>query len=143
MNREAVEALLPHRGDMLQIDEIVEIEPGERAVARKHVRDDEFWCAGHFPGRPILPGVLLAEALAQTAALLFTSQEGKAGAKVYLVGMDKLRFRRMVEPGDVLDLEVSVESTRHGIFTFKANARVGDERAATGTFLAAVDKEES
>lgn len=141
MNRDAIEALLPHRGHMLQIDEIVEIEPGERAVARKHVRDDEFWCAGHFPGRPILPGVLLAEALAQTAALLFTSQDGKARAKVYLVGMDRLRFRRMVEPGDILDLEVSVQNTRHGMFEFKANARVGEERAASGTFLATVDKE--
>ncbi|MCA9568472.1 MAG: 3-hydroxyacyl-ACP dehydratase FabZ [Myxococcales bacterium] len=141
MGREAVEALLPHRGHMLMVDEIVEIQPGERAVARKYVRDDEFWCAGHFPGRPILPGVLMAEALAQTAALLFTSQEGKAGATVYLVGMEKMRFRRMVQPGDVLELEVTVSDTRHSMYTFQATARVDGQRACTGSFLATVDKE--
>lgn len=142
MSREAIEALLPHRGDMLQIDEIVEIEPGKRAVARKFVRDDEFWCAGHFPGNPILPGVLMAEALAQTAGLLFTSQEGKAGANVYLVGMDKLRFRRMVHPGDVLELEVEVTDERRMMYQFKATARVDGQRAVTGQFMATVDRGE-
>jgi 3-hydroxyacyl-[acyl-carrier-protein] dehydratase len=141
MNREAVEALLPHRGHMLQIDEIVTIEPGTRAVARKHVRADEFWCAGHFPDNPILPGVLIAEALAQTAGLLFTSQEGNAGANVYLVGMDKLRFRRMVRPGDVLELEVTFTSERRRLYHFDAVARVDGQRAATGSFMATVDKE--
>lgn len=142
MNREAVERLLPHRGHMLQIDEIVEIEPRVRAVARKHVRADEFWCAGHFPDNPILPGVLIAEALAQTAGLLFTSQEGKAGANVYLVGMDRLRFRKMVVPGDVLELEVVFKEERRRMYHFDATARVDGKRAATGSFIATVDKDE-
>ncbi len=136
MNHEAVEALLPHRGAMLLVDEIVAIEPGVRAHARTHVRHDAFWCDGHFPGDPIFPGVLMAEALAQTAALLFTSQEGKAGAPVFLVGMDKLRFRRVVRPGETLDLQVEVLEARHRMYRFKAVARVGEERAATGIFLA-------
>ena len=139
--RESIEALLPHRGDMLQIDRIDAIEPGVRACATKFVRPDEFWCAGHFPGNPILPGVLMAEALAQTAALLFTSQEGRAGANVYLVGMDKLRFRQMVRPGDELSLEVEVERERHRMYTFRATARVGETRAVTGTFMATVDRD--
>ncbi|MEZ4319146.1 MAG: 3-hydroxyacyl-ACP dehydratase FabZ [Myxococcota bacterium] len=142
MKRAEIEALIPHRAPMLMVDEVVEIEPGKRAVARKYVRDDEFWCVGHFPGEPILPGVLMSEALAQTAGIVFASANAeRAGGNVYLVGMDKMRFRQMVRPGDVLELEVEVVEERHRMWTFSGTARVGGKRAATGTFMATVDRE--
>ncbi|MCB9678552.1 MAG: 3-hydroxyacyl-ACP dehydratase FabZ [Alphaproteobacteria bacterium] len=142
MNREQIQKLIPHRDPMLMVDEVVEIEPGKRALARKYVRDDEFWCVGHFPGEPILPGVLMSEALAQTAGIVFASAHtDRAGGNVYLVGMDKMRFRQMVRPGDVLELEVEVIEERHHMWTFSGTARVGGKRAATGTFMATVDRE--
>lgn len=141
MNREQIEKLIPHRGAMLMVDEVVEVEPGQRILARKYVRDDEFWCEGHFPGNPIFPGVLMSEALAQTAALLFAAaSEERAGTNVYLVGMDKMRFRQMVRPGQTLDLEVRLTEERHHMWEFKATAKVEGKRAATGIFLATVDK---
>lgn len=142
--RARIEALIPHRAPMLMVDEIVELEPGRRALTRKHVRGDEFWCAGHFPGQPILPGVLMSEALAQTAAIVFASMAAeRAQANVYLVGMDKMRFRQMVRPGDVLELEVEVIEERHHMWQFSGTARVGGKRAATGVFLATIDRQES
>ncbi len=142
MNRQEIEALIPHRAPMLMVDEVVELEPGKRALARKYVRDDEFWCVGHFPGNPILPGVLMSEALAQTAAIVFASvADNRAGANVYLVGMDKMRFRKMVKPGDVLELEVKVIEERHRMWQFSGTARVDGKRAATGTFMATIDRE--
>jgi 3-hydroxyacyl-[acyl-carrier-protein] dehydratase len=138
--RADIEALIPHRAPMLMVDEVIELEPGKRALARKHVRDDEFWCAGHFPGQPILPGIFMAEALAQTAAIVFASAHtDRAGGNVYLVGMDKMRFRQMVRPGDVLDLEVELVEERHRMWQFSGTARVGGKRAATGIFMATVD----
>lgn len=105
MDRTWIESLLPHRDPMLLVDRVIEIEPGVQAVAVHEVRADAFWCRGHFPGEPIMPGVLIAEALAQTAALvhLAASTEDR-GQPVYLVGMDKMRFRRPVRPGDTLTL---------------------------------------
>jgi len=143
MNREQIEALIPHRDPMLMVDEVVELEPGKRALARKYVRDDEFWCQGHFPGNPILPGVLMSEALAQTAGIVFASASAaRAGGNVYLVGLDKMRFRQMVRPGDVLELEVELIEERHHMWKFSGTARVDGKRAATGTFMATIDKGE-
>jgi 3-hydroxyacyl-[acyl-carrier-protein] dehydratase len=143
LDREAIQELIPHRDPMLMVDEVLELEPGQRAVARKFVRDDEFWCQGHFPGQPILPGVLMSEALAQTAGIVFASKNTeRAGGNVYLVGMDKMRFRKMVRPGDVLELEINLIEERHRMWTFSGTARVDGKRAATGTFMATIDRED-
>ncbi len=141
MRPERIRELLPHREPFLFIDEVAECDPGKRVVALHHVRPDAFWVPGHFPGNPVMPGVLIGEALAQAAAIAYLSQfEGSDNpAEVYLVGMDKLRFRRMVRPGETLRLEVAVERIRRSIGTFTATATVDGERAANGTLLATMN----
>ncbi len=138
MNRDDILELLPHRDPFVMVDEVVEID--ERSiVAVKHVRSDEDWCRGHFPGNPILPGVLITEALAQAAALIYlNANRDRAGATVYLVGCDKLRFRKPVRPDCDLRLEVEVTGERRGMWTFDATASVDGARVANGTFMATV-----
>src|SRR2546430_14508378 len=86
LGREEIEAILPHREPFLLIDEVVELEPGERVVARKRVRPDEWYLAGHFPGRPVMPGVLIVEAMAQTGAVAGLSQGGEHGPAAPVAG---------------------------------------------------------
>ncbi len=100
--------LLPHRAPFLLVDEIVELVPGERCVGLWHLDDQEFF-AGHFPGRPTLPGVLMVEALAQTVGLAAAAAASFAGKLTLLGGIDKARFRRQVTPGDTLRLEVTLD----------------------------------
>lgn len=141
MTPERIRQLLPHREPFLFIDEVVECDPGQRVVCLHHVRDDAFWVPGHFPGNPVMPGVLIGEALAQAAAIAYLSQFEPSDdpPEVYLVGMDKLRFRRMVRPGETLQLAVEVERIRRSIGTFTATATVAGERAANGTLLATMN----
>jgi 3-hydroxyacyl-[acyl-carrier-protein] dehydratase len=142
MDREQIMALLPHRPPMLMVDRIVEIEPGHRAVGEHDVTAAAFWCQGHFPGDPVMPGVLIAEALAQVAALVHLAAHPDAGGStVLLAGMDKLRFRKPVRPGDVLRLEVEAVNARRGIYQFDAVAHVDGKRVANGRFLAAVQRD--
>jgi len=138
LSPERVRALLPHRGPMLLIDTVIELVPGERAVAEHRVEPDAFWVAGHFPAEPIMPGVLIAEAMAQAAALAALSALEPGAAAVYLVGYDKLRFRRPVRPGDVLTLRAEHRETRRKLATFQVEASVGEDRVASGTLLATV-----
>src|SRR5881394_4229193 len=98
--REEIEQILPHRPPFLLIDEVVELEPGVRVLARKTVRADEWYLAGHFPGRPIMPGVLMVEALAQAGAVGVLSHPDYAGRLALFAGLDEVRFRRLVQPGD-------------------------------------------
>lgn len=144
MTREEIEGLLPHRAPFLFIDEVLELEPGARAVTAHEVRDDAFWVPAHFPGHPIMPGVLIAEALAQTAAIAaLAAAEDAQGQAVYLVGYDKLRFRKPVRPGDRLILEATLESERRGMVSFSAIAKVDGQRVANGTLLAALAPREA
>jgi len=142
LDRSGILALLPHRDPFLMVDEVVWLEPAQRGVGVKHVRADEDWARGHFPGNPILPGVLVTEALAQLAAIVFlAAHPDRVGSvQVYLVGIDKMRFRRPIRPGD--DLRLSVELTGHkrNLWTFDGEATVGDEVAAHGRFLAAIEE---
>jgi 3-hydroxyacyl-[acyl-carrier-protein] dehydratase len=141
MERDEILGLLPHRDPFLMVDRLVELDPGKRAVGIKSVRDDEDWARGHFPGNPVLPGVLITEALAQVAALIFlASHRDRAGTTVYLVGIDKIRFRRVVRPGDELRLEVTVTGNKRRIWMFDGTATVNGERAADGSFLATVEE---
>lgn len=137
LDRPALEALLPHRDPMFMLDEILSIEPGVRAHARKTVRADEPWVEGHFPGNPIFPGVLLTEAFAQAAGVVaLTAHPEHAGKAVYLVGLDRVRFRRPVRPGDVIDVQVETIDVRRGIWRFQASATVAGERAADAEVMA-------
>ena len=110
MDKAAIEAVLPHRDPMLLIDEVIELVPGERVVARKTVTEED--CAGHFPGNPIMPGVKMVEALAQCGAVAVLSQPENRGKLALFAGIDDVRFKRVVRPGDVLTLECKVETVR-------------------------------
>ncbi|MBD0348491.1 MAG: 3-hydroxyacyl-ACP dehydratase FabZ [Thermoleophilia bacterium] len=140
MGRSEIEAILPHRDPFLLIDEVLELEPGQRVVARKSVRRDEWYLAGHFPGRPLMPGVLIVEAMAQTGAVAVLSDEQNRGRLALFAGIDDVRFKRLVEPGDELRLECELERVRGPIGRGRATARVGGELAARGTLTFAVER---
>jgi 3-hydroxyacyl-[acyl-carrier-protein] dehydratase len=140
LGRAEIEAILPHREPFLLIDEIVELELGVRAVARKTVREDEWYLKGHFPGRPIMPGVLIVEAMAQTGAVAVLSEEENRGRLALFAGIDDVRFKRLVLPGDELELTCVLERVRGPIGKGRVTAHVGDELAARGTLTFAVDR---
>jgi 3-hydroxyacyl-[acyl-carrier-protein] dehydratase len=140
LGRAEIEAILPHRDPFLFLDEVVELEPGRRVVARKRVRPDEWYLAGHFPGRPVMPGVLIVEALAQTGAVAVLSEEENRGKLALFAGIDDLRFKRIVEPGDELELTCQLERVRGPIGRGKAIARVDGALACRGTLTFAVER---
>jgi 3-hydroxyacyl-[acyl-carrier-protein] dehydratase len=131
--REVIESIIPHRDPFLFLDEVTELEPGRRVVARKHVRPDEWFLPGHFPERPIMPGVIMVEALAQAGAVAVLSLEENRGKLALFAGIDDVRFKRIVEPGDELTLTCEVETVRGPIGKGRVVARVGDELAVRGT----------
>jgi 3-hydroxyacyl-[acyl-carrier-protein] dehydratase len=135
-----IEEILPHREPFLLIDQIVELEPGHHAVARKTVREDEWYLSGHFPGRPVMPGVLIVEAMAQTGALAVLSNEENRGRLALFAGIDDCRFKRIVEPGDELELRCELDRARGPIGRGKATAHVGGELAARATLTFAVER---
>jgi 3-hydroxyacyl-[acyl-carrier-protein] dehydratase len=140
LGREEIEAILPHREPFLLIDEVLELEPGRRVVARREVRAEDPWFAGHFPGRPVMPGVLIVEAMAQTGAVAVLVEEENRGKIAFFAGIDDCRFKRVVEPGDELTLTCEIDTVRGPIGRGKATARVGDELAARGTLTFAVER---
>ena len=136
--REQIEAIIPHRDPFLFLDEVLELELGRRVVARKLLSGDEWFFAGHFPGRPIMPGVLMVEALAQAGAVAVLSEPENRGKLALFAGIDDVRFKRIVEPGDELLLTCEVDELRGGIGRGKAVASVAGEPAVRGllTFAA-------
>ena len=140
LGRAEIEAILPHREPFLLIDQVVELELGARAVARKTVRADEWYLAGHFPGRPIMPGVLIVEAMAQTGAVAVLSEEENRGRLALFAGIDDVRFKRLVQPGDELELTCVLERIRGPIGKGRATAHVDGELAVRGTLTFAVDR---
>jgi 3-hydroxyacyl-[acyl-carrier-protein] dehydratase len=138
LGRAEIEEILPHREPFLFLDEVIEIVPGERAVARKRVREDEWYLRGHFPGRPIMPGVLIVEAMAQTGAVAVLADEANRGKLALFAGIDDVRFKRIVEPGDELELTCELERVRGPVGRGKARATVDGELAARGTLTFAV-----
>jgi len=141
MDIQRVLALLPQRYPLLLIDRVLECEPGKRVVALKNVSVNEPYFVGHFPGRPIMPGVLILEAMAQAAGVLVfsaMSEEAMKNQLYYYVGVDNARFKRPVVPGDQLRLEVQIERVMRGIGKFTCVARVGDKVAAEATILCSV-----
>jgi 3-hydroxyacyl-[acyl-carrier-protein] dehydratase len=133
-----IEQILPHRDPFLLLDEVLELEPGVRVVARKLVRPDEWYLAGHFPGRPIMPGVLMVEAMAQTGAVAVLADEENRGKLALFAGIDDVRFKRIVQPGDELELTCELERVRGPIGRGKAIATVAGELAVRGTLTFAV-----
>jgi len=138
--RAGIEEILPHREPFLLIDEVIELDPGRRVVARRDVRAGDPWFAGHFPARPVMPGVLIVEAMAQAGAVAVLVEEANRGKIAFFAGIDDCRFKRVVEPGDVLTLTCEIDQVRGPIGRGKATAYVGDELAARGTLTFAVER---
>jgi 3-hydroxyacyl-[acyl-carrier-protein] dehydratase len=131
---------LPHRFPFLLIDRVLEIDLGKSLVALKNVSMNEAYFVGHFPNRPVMPGVLILEAMAQAGAVLAyksTNSSPASGALFYFAGIDNARFRRVVEPGDQLRLEVKVLRAKREIWKLEGKAYVGDELACSGEFMSA------
>ncbi len=135
-----IEKVIPHRGDMRLIDEIREYNETS-GVGIKYVREDEFWCSGHFPGNPIMPGVLQIEALAQTACFIALTHIGATDGKTlgYFTTMEKIKFSHMVKPGDTLELHVELLMTKMRLYKFHGIAMVGGKKVAEATFTAILD----
>jgi 3-hydroxyacyl-[acyl-carrier-protein] dehydratase len=130
LNVQDIERLIPHRFPFLLVDRVVEMEPGKRIVAVKNVTANEWFFQGHFPGFPIMPGVLIVEALAQAGAVLLLSDESVRGQIPLFAGIEKCRFRQQVVPGDTLTLEMEVIARRGPVGKGRATARVGGKVAA-------------
>jgi 3-hydroxyacyl-[acyl-carrier-protein] dehydratase len=134
---------LPHRYPFLLVDRVLSIERGVRIKAVKNVTINEPFFMGHFPHRPVMPGVMMLEALAQTAALLSFESLGEElndDTVVYFVGIDGARFKRPVEPGDQLILEASIERAKAGIYKYKTRASVNDETAVEAELMCTMRK---
>jgi 3-hydroxyacyl-[acyl-carrier-protein] dehydratase len=138
--RDVIETILPHRDPFLLLDTVEELEPGARVVARKRVTADD--CAGHFPGNPIMPGVKMVEALAQAGAVAVLSEPENEGKLALFAGIDDVRFKRIVRPGDELTLECTLEAVRGPIGRGKARATVDGQLAVRGTLTFAVGEAE-
>ncbi len=140
MDVEAIQRMLPHRPPFLLVDRVVALEPGARLVAWKSVTMNEPFFVGHFPGKPVMPGVLILEALAQACALLAMKSMGPdedVNDKItFLMGIDGARFRRPVVPGDRLELHVEVTKRKAAVWRQKGTAIVDGQVAAEAEFLA-------
>lgn len=130
--------IIPHRYPFLMIDTIEELEPGVRAVGRKCVSMNEPFFQGHFPGNPVMPGVLIIEALAQVGAVAILSQPEWKGRTAYFAGIDKARFKQKVVPGDVLTLETEIIKVKGPVGVGKAVASVNGRIAAQGELTFAI-----
>ncbi|RZI83676.1 MAG: 3-hydroxyacyl-ACP dehydratase FabZ [Rubrivivax sp.] len=129
---------LPHRYPMLMVDRVLEIEKNVRIRAVKNVTFNEPFFQGHFPGRPVMPGVMMLEALAQAAGILVFDGQGinsDQKSVYYFVGIDNARFKRPVEPGDQLILDVKIDRSKAGIYKFTGKAWVGEELAAEAQLM--------
>jgi 3-hydroxyacyl-[acyl-carrier-protein] dehydratase len=135
-----IQALIPHRYPFLLVDRVIELEPGKRAVGLKHISMSDGYLQGHFPGYPVMPGVLIVEALAQTGAVLVMQDAGNAGLLPFFARIDNCRFRQPVRPGDTLRLEVEVTSFRPPVGKAHARALVGELLACEADLTFALGK---
>ena len=144
LNVNEIKQCLPHRYPMLMIDEVRDLKLGESAVGIKNVTVNEPFFQGHFPTRPIMPGVLIVEAMGQTAGVIVskTMHLENSGGLVYFMSMDGIKFRKLVEPGNVLQLRVQKEKSRGNVWRFKGEAYVDDSLVAEAVFTAMIVLEE-
>lgn len=138
LSTKEIQEIIPHRWPFLLVDRVIELEPGQRAVGIKNVTASEWFFQGHFPGNPIMPGVLIAEALAQVGAVVVLSLPENRGKIVLFAGIDAFRFRKPVVPGDTLRLEVSLTKVRGPVGKGAARAEVDGKTVAEGELTFAV-----
>ena len=132
LNKEEIKNIIPQRDPFLMIDEVEKYVPGESAIAYKNVNEQEWYFKGHFPGNPIMPGVLIAESLAQTGAVAILSMDENKGKNALFGGIDKMKFKRKVVPGDRLKLEVKIIKRKGPIGVGEAIATVDEKIVAKG-----------
>ncbi|WP_373599843.1 3-hydroxyacyl-ACP dehydratase FabZ [Paraclostridium bifermentans] len=138
LNIDQIKELIPHRYPFLLVDKIVELEEGKKAVGIKNVTANEPFFQGHFPDYPIMPGVLIVEAMAQVGAVAMMSIDENKGKLGVFAGIDKVRFKKEVRPGDTLRMEVEMVSLRRNIGKANASAYVGEELACSGELMFAL-----
>lgn len=140
LNKEQIKEIIPHRDPFLLIDEVIALDPGKKCIARTYIEPDAFWFEGHFPGNPITPGVLMIEMLAQTGAVCAGSLPENKGKTGLFAKIDKAKFKRLVLPGDVLELTVEMVKLRGPVGIGKAVATVDGELAVTAELTFAFQK---
>ena len=138
LNKEQIKDIIPQREPFLMIDEVEEYIPGESCIAYKNVSEDEYYFKGHFPGNPIMPGVLMVEALAQTGAVAILSMEENKGRNALFGGINNLKFKKQVVPGDRLKLEVKIIKKKGPIGIGEAIATVDGNAAVKGELTFAI-----
>lgn len=145
INIQRIMEMIPHRYPILLVDRVLELEPGERAISLKNVTMNEPHFNGHFPGFPVMPGVLIIEAMAQTAALVVVEAMGEEaeGKVVFFMTIDNAKFRKPVVPGDSMHIHVEKVKARGAIWKFSGKAMVGDDLCAEATFAAMITDKDS
>ena len=138
LDKEGIKNIIPQREPFLMIDEVEDFIPGESATAYKYVNEEEYYFKGHFPGNPIMPGVLIVESLAQTGAVAILSMEENKGKNSLFGGIGKLRFKKQVVPGDTLKLEVKIIKRKGPIGIGEAIATVDGKVAVKGELTFAI-----
>ena len=139
LSRDDIKKIIPHREPMLLLDGVDTLEPGVKATGFLNVTEDMFWCVGHFPGNPVMPGVLIVEAMAQTAgALVVHSLGGPVSSIVYFMTIEKARFRKPVLPGELLRMDVKLSRRRDPVWKYVGQAFVGDTLVAEAEFSAMI-----
>lgn len=138
LNRKDIEKIIPHREPFILIDEVLNVEAGKRIIAVKHVKPDEYYFKGHFPGNPVMPGVLMIEAIAQAGAVAVLMLPQFSGKIVLFAGIDKARFKRIVRPEDTLKIEVDILDFRRNIGKAFGKATVDGGLACSAEALFAV-----
>lgn len=139
LNTTEIQAIIPHRYPMLLVDKVLELVPGERVVAKKNVTINEPFFQGHFPGNPVMPGVLQVEALAQAGAIAILSLPEFTGKTAYFGGITKAKFRQMVRPGDVLQLELTLTKLRDHAGCGKGTIKVADKVVCAAELVFAIE----